>query len=101
MTGKKQAVKVLVIDVLKPHKPSIVGFAQELCSEKSVQNANIAVTAIDEKTETVKVTLEGTSINFDAVSATVEEFGAVIHSVDKVIVGKRKVIEVPQIDRKE
>ena len=101
MVLKKQAVKVVVIDILKPHKPSIVEFGQALCTEKSVHNANISVDAIDEKTESVKVTLEGNSIDFDAVTTMIEEFGAVIHSVDKVIVGKKKVIEVPQTERKE
>jgi len=101
MAGKKQAVKIVVIDVLKPHKPNIVELGQALCSEKSVQNANIAVDTIDEKTETIKITLEGNSIDFDAVAVMIEEFGAVIHSVDKVIVGKKKVIEVPRTERKE
>ncbi len=99
--GKKQKVKVIEIDILKPHKPDIVEFAQVLCEIKSVQNANIAVYAIDEKTESIKATLEGENIDFEEVHKIVDEYGAVIHSIDKVIVGRRKVIDVPQVSTKE
>jgi len=99
--SSKQKVKVIEIDVLKPHKPNLVEFGQILCELKSVQNANITVYAIDEKTESIKATLEGESINFDEVQKTVDEYGAVIHSIDKVIVGKRKVIDVPIVSAKE
>ncbi len=97
--AKKQPIKVVVIDVLKPHRPNIVELGKALCSHQSVYSANISVYAIDEKTETVKVTLEGADIDFDAVSGLIDSYGAVIHSVDKVIVGKKKVIEVPLMEK--
>jgi len=97
----KQKIKVVEVDVLKPHKPSIVELGKALCKIKSVQNANISVYAIDEKTESIKATLEGNDINFDEVEKTIDLYGAVIHSIDKVIVGKKKVIDVPTINTKE
>jgi len=97
----KQKIKVIEIDVLKPHKPSIVELGKALCKIKSVGNANISVYTIDEKTESIKATLEGDNIDFDEVQKTIDLYGAVIHSIDKVIVGKKKVIDVPTINTKE
>ncbi len=97
----KQKIKVVEVDVLKPHKPNIVELGKALCKVRTVQNANISVYAIDEKTENIKATLEGDNINFEEVEKTIDLYGAVIHSIDKVIVGKKKVIDVPQINKKE
>lgn len=98
---KKPKIRVMVIDVLKPHKPNIVEFGQILCDCKSVQNVNISVYAIDEKTESVKVTLEGNEIDFPEIEKTIDDFGAVVHGVDKVVVGAKKIIEVPIVDHHE
>lgn len=97
----KQKIKVIEVDVLKPHKPNIVDLGKALCKIKSIQNANITVYAIDEKTESIKAALEGDNIDFEEVQKTVDTYGAVIHSIDKVIVGKKKVISVPQVSAKE
>ena len=102
MAKKNQAkIKVLVLDVMKPHKPNIAEFGQFLCEQKSVQNANISVYAIDEKTETTKVVLDGQDINLEEVNSAIEDFGAVIHSVDKVVVGSKKLIEAPDIPQQD
>ncbi len=93
-------IKIIVLDVLKPHKPNILELGQIICTEKSVENANVSVYAVDEKTESVKVVLEGSNINFEQVAGLIEGYGAVIHSMDKVVLGKKKVIEVPLIEDK-
>lgn len=90
-------IRVLVLDLLKPHKPNIAEFGQVLCLTKSVQNANLSVYAIDEKTESIKAVLEGTELDFEKIKESVEDFGAVIHSVDKVVVGAKKIIEAPSL----
>ncbi len=97
----KQKIKVVEVDVLKPHKPTIVELGQALCKVKSVQTANITVYAIDEKTESIKAALEGDNIDFDEVQKIIDTYGAVIHSIDKVIVGKKKVIDVPKVNTQE
>ncbi len=97
----KQRIKVIEVDVLKPHKPNLVELGKALCGIKTVGNANLSVYAIDEKTESIKVTLEGDNIDFEAVEKIIDAYGAVIHSVDKVIVGKKKVIDVPKVNAKE
>ncbi|RLI92503.1 MAG: hypothetical protein DRO89_01960 [Candidatus Altiarchaeales archaeon] len=93
-------VKILVLDVLKPHKPNILELGKGICEEKSVENANISVYAVDEKTESIKIVLEGEDIKFDRVAELIESYGAVIHSMDKVVLGKKKVIEVPLVEEK-
>jgi hypothetical protein len=82
-------IKILVLDVLKPHKPNIVEFGEALSEANGIDSADVSVYAVDERTESVKVVLEGKSLDFEAIKKTVEDFGAVIHSVDKVCLGKR------------
>lgn len=96
--NKKYPVRVVVIDVLKPHKPNIVEFGKIICKDKTVDNTNITVYAIDEKTESLKITLEGEDIDFDRVREIVEDHGAVVHSIDKVVIGKKGIIETPHLD---
>ena len=89
MAAKKpKSIRLLVLDILKPHKPNIVEFGQELKKTNGIDNLDVSVYAVDEKTESVKVVLEGNSLNFDDIRKTIEDAGAVVHSVDKVAIGK-------------
>jgi len=101
MSKRVVPVKILVLDVLKPHKPSILELGRKICEEKSIENANISVYAVDEKTESIKIVLEGGDIKFDRIAELIESYGAVIHSMDKVVLGKKKVIEVPSVEEKK
>ncbi len=87
-------LKRLVLDVLKPHKPSLVELAQRLSSLKGIDGVNCSLDEVDQETETVKVTIEGTAIAYDSVEAVLRELGAVVHSVDEVAAGKRLVEDV-------
>ncbi|MFH1403063.1 MAG: DUF211 domain-containing protein [Candidatus Altiarchaeota archaeon] len=82
-------VRLLVLDVLKPHKPNIVDFGKKLCREHKVDNAIISVYAVDEKTESLKMTIEGENIDFDRIKDLIEENGGAVHSIDKVMVGNK------------
>ncbi len=84
----------LVLDVLKPHKPSLIELSQRLSSLKGVEGVNCSLDEVDQETETVKVTIEGPAIGFEAVEAALRELGAVIHSVDEVASGKRLIEDV-------
>ena len=86
--GQKKGVKLLVLDVLKPHSPNIVDFGKEIAKTDNVENADITVYAVDEKTENVKVVLEGSNLDFEIIRKTIENFGAVVHSVDKIGIGR-------------
>ena len=85
-------VRRLVLDVLKPHNPSIVELSQILADMEGVDGIDITVCEIDRKVENVKVTLEGTDINIEEVEKIINENGGTIHSIDKVSTG-RKVVE--------
>jgi len=46
---------------------------------------------VDQETESLKITVEGTSVDYGKVEAMVRELGGVIHSVDSVSAGKKLV----------
>lgn len=87
-------IKRIVLDVLKPHKPSLIELSQRLSNLKGVEGVNCSLDEVDQETETVKVTIEGTAIIYDNVETVLRELGAVIHSVDEVAAGKRLVEDV-------
>jgi hypothetical protein len=84
-----KAIKILVLDVLKPHHPNIVEFGKELAKANGIENVDISVYSVDEKTEDVKVVLEGGKLDFDLIRKVIEDAGAVVHSVDKICLGKK------------
>jgi uncharacterized protein len=88
-------IKRIVLDVLKPHKPALVDMSLRLSGLKGVDGVNLTLHEVDQETESVKITIEGTSINYGSVEDTLREMGAVIHSVDLVSSGKRLVEDVP------
>lgn len=81
-------VRRLVLDVLKPHDPSILDLAQFLSELYGVEAVNISIYEIDRKVETAKITLEGTDIQFDQVRQVIADNGGVIHSLDEVVAGR-------------
>ncbi|TMA04643.1 MAG: hypothetical protein E6J93_06520 [Methanobacteriota archaeon] len=87
-------IKRIVLDVLKPHKPSLVDMSVRLSSLKGVDGVTCTLDEVDQETESVKVTIEGPSINYPSVEEALRELGAVIHSVDLVASGKRAVEDV-------
>src|SRR5438876_9408884 len=88
-------IKRIVLDVLKPHKPSLVDMSMRLSGLKGVDAANLTLHELDQETESVKVTIEGPSVNYPSLEETLLEIGAVIHSADLVSTGKRLVEDVP------
>ena len=82
-------IKHLVLDVLKPHEPSLPEFASSLAELKEVTRVDVSLIEMDEKTESLKVTLEGVGIQFDEIKQHMGRLGAVIHSVDQVIIEKQ------------
>ena len=87
-------IRRLVLDVLKPHKPSVVEVSEALSHLEGVEGVNIIINEIDQQVENAKVILAGISLDFAEIQAKLEEFGATIHSVDEVAAGKRIVEEV-------
>jgi hypothetical protein len=79
----------IVLDVLKPHEPPIHELASRLVSLQGVDRASVSLAEIDQSTESVKVSIEGTGVAIDSIRKTLEELGAVIHSIDEVSVAKK------------
>ncbi|RLG56729.1 MAG: hypothetical protein DRN95_06455 [Candidatus Hydrothermarchaeota archaeon] len=86
-------IKRLVLDVLKPHNPSILDVCDKLADLKGISGVNCTLDEVDQETESIKITIEGHAIDFESVKSTITELGAVIHSVDNVASGKLLVDE--------
>ncbi|NYT01194.1 MAG: DUF211 domain-containing protein [Methanosarcinales archaeon] len=86
-------IRRLVLDVLKPHIPSIIELADVLANLEGVTGVNISLYEVDQQTETIKATIEGDFVDFRVVEKVIQEFGGVIHSVDEVVAGKEIVEE--------
>lgn len=87
-------IKRLVLDVLKPHQPTVIELAGRLSALHGVVGVNCTIEEVDRETETLKITIEGNALEFEKVDQTIREVGAVIHSVDSVSAGKRIVDDV-------
>jgi len=90
-------IRRLVLDVLKPHQPTIVQLTKLLAALKGVEGVNCTIDEVDQATESVKITIEGTALKYEEVEDSIRKSGAVIHSVDSVSAGKRLVdrVETP------
>ncbi len=87
-------IRRLVLDVLKPHNPSVVELSEALSHLEGVEGVNIIIYEIDQQVENAKVIIAGNGIDFESARKKLEEMGATIHSVDEVAAGKRIVEEV-------
>jgi hypothetical protein len=78
------AIKRLVLDVLKPHNPNVVEFAQRIADASSGCRVQVTVAEMDEKTESLVVVITGESIEFETVEDALQAMGASLHSIDDV-----------------
>jgi len=81
-------IKTLVLDVLKPHSPPLPEFARYVSELDGVEKVDISLVEMDERTESIKVVLVCSRINYNALKEHIGKQGAVIHSVDQVVVEK-------------
>jgi hypothetical protein len=95
---KLTEIRRLVLDVLKPHHPSIVELAKRLGSMEGISGVNCSLEEVDQETESIKITVEGTAIDYGVLEQAISEMGAVVHSIDSVSAGKKLVeeVETPQ-----
>ena len=77
-------IRKVVLDVLKPHKPSILEFANALSETDHECTVNVSVLEVDEQTETLVITLSGKNIRLDDMAEKITEMGGTIHSIDEV-----------------
>ena len=88
----QHSIKRVVLDVLKLRDPPLPEFASTLCSLPNVEDVKVSLVEIDQNTESVKVTIEGRNIDLDNVQRLMKNHGAVIHSIDEVVVQKESSI---------
>jgi uncharacterized protein len=86
-------IRRLVLDVLKPHEPTNLEVASAIGDLQDVDGVNVSLYEVDQQTENVKITVEGTNVNYNQVLQTIENLGGVVHSVDEIIAGKKIVEE--------
>ncbi|WP_287588687.1 DUF211 domain-containing protein [Candidatus Borrarchaeum sp.] len=91
---KERGLKRLVLDVLKPHMPLLPELSVELSRLSGVAGVNISLIEVDKNTESVKITIEGNSLDYELIAKSLEESGAVIHSIDQTVAGKVIIEEV-------
>ncbi|MBD3404919.1 MAG: hypothetical protein GF411_02145 [Candidatus Lokiarchaeota archaeon] len=87
-------IRRIVLDVLKPHTPRLTDLALMLARDDRVNGLNISLKEVDQNTESIAITLEGDDLQYESIKEILEEAGAVIHSIDQVVAGKRFVEEV-------
>jgi hypothetical protein len=78
------AIKRIVLDVLKPHHPNALELAQAIAVLAPDYHVSLKVTAVDEKTESAVVTVEGNAIDYEGVINAITAMGATVHSIDAV-----------------
>ena len=78
------SVKRLVLDVLKPHQPNALEFSRTLAEVGDDYQVRVMVIEVDEQTETLQVTIEGKSVDFDAIQLAISNVGGSMHSIDEV-----------------
>jgi len=83
-------IKELILDVLKPHIPSIPVFATFLAEFPGVENVEVNLVEKNDRTESLVVILQGGDIIYESLKEHMGKQGAVIHSVDKVLVETEK-----------
>ncbi len=89
MTGSPEVrVTKMVLDVLKPHQPSILELSKLLGELDGVSSVNTVLREVDADTETVVLSIEGPRLDYDSVLDVIEQCSASVHSVDEVSVEK-------------
>lgn len=84
------SIRKLLIDALKPREVPITELSKAICAAKGVKEVDIVVTEVDAKTETVKITIIGSNIDFDEVVRIISQNSAAIRSIDQVTAHKTK-----------
>ena len=83
----------IILDVLKPHIPTIMDVAREISKLKFVEGVRVRTYNRETKVESVRITIEGKKLDFKKINNVLEKMGASIQSVDVVHAGKRIIKE--------
>jgi hypothetical protein len=90
-------IRRVVLDVLKPHEPSIIDLARQLSNLEGIDGVNISIYEIDRKVENAKVTVQGKDIVYDEVLKVIQDNGGAVHSIDLAVAGTIILDDVPTL----
>jgi len=79
------------LDVLKPHEPTVIEYADKISNLDGIDGLTINVMEIDNKTQNVEISVEGGDVPFEKIRQVIENLGGAVHSVDQVSAGERIV----------
>jgi len=82
------AVRRILMDALKPRELSIVELAKALGSVDEKAEIEIVVSEVDAKTETLKVTIKGSNIDYKSVSKIMDQYGVSVRGIDEINVNR-------------
>ncbi len=88
------SIRRLVLDILKPHEPTVVEFTHEISKLKSVSSINSTLLEVDEKVKNLQLTIVGSDLNYGEIEKKIRELGGSIHSIDEVVAGDEIVEKV-------
>ena len=77
-------LKRVTLDILKPHQPNALEFGQRIANDSPGCRVRVTVEEVDEKTDTLKVVVEGEDIDFESIQQAISDMGASLHSIDEV-----------------
>ncbi len=91
-------IRQLVLDVDKAMaRPSLVEIAAAIDACHGVQSLNITVEEIDIETVGMDVTIEGDKMDYEEIVQAIESTGAVVHSLDQIVVGERIIPRIARV----
>jgi hypothetical protein len=79
-------IKLIALDVLKPHLPDAVEFCSHLAAIGADYRVELEVVEVDEHTQTILLTVQGDNLDMPRIEDAIQELGGSIHSMDRVIV---------------
>jgi uncharacterized protein len=90
-------IRRIVLDVDKAvSRPTLIDITNAIEAVPGVQGLNLTVTEIDIETVGRNVTIEGDGLDYEALVKAIESTGAVVHSIDQIVAGKKIVEMVPR-----
>ncbi|WP_265109864.1 DUF211 domain-containing protein [Halosolutus halophilus] len=85
------AIRRLVLDVMKPHEPDVLEFADVVADHEGVDGVNVVLIETDREVQNLKLTMEGSDVDATAVEEAIADLGGTVHSIDQVVCGERVV----------
>ncbi|EFK36124.1 MULTISPECIES: DUF211 domain-containing protein [Chryseobacterium] len=88
-------IRQLLLDVDKAKDlPDITEIATAIESIEQVEGLSIVVNEIDMETVGMEITVEGIDLPYDDIVNAIEKTGAVVHSLDQLLAGKKMITPV-------